>query len=386
MTSQWPNSAMSSTEPVLMKRPDDVQAVIRRLNTLAVDGLVPMFDPEKQLFCYTLQRTPAGMVRQGISPRYTAITLMGLHRLEQSGGTSPIDMKRVLEVLIANSEWIDNVGDLGLLMWACALVAPDRLEEVDRRYDIKNALTRFRDAGLGHTMHLSWFLTGLSHQALARPEKAAGTRDLAVETYRIIKQNQGKQGIFAHVAGNKGLAGMIRAGMGSFADQVYPIYAMSKFSLAYGDDEATKKALDCALAICKAQGSLGQWWWHYDSSNGQVVETFPVFSVHQHAMGPMALIALGEAIQSDFSPWIYKGLEWIEDNELGINVRDDSANVVWRCIGRTKPYRYWNLAVNALTGREDRESRTRNGLITLFECRPYELGWLLYAFADWNRS
>ena len=108
MTSQWPNSAMSSTEPVLMKRPDDVQAVIRRLNTLAVDGLVPMFDPEKQLFCYTLQRTPAGMVRQGISPRYTAITLMGLHRLEQSGGTSPIDMKRVLEALIADSEWIDN--------------------------------------------------------------------------------------------------------------------------------------------------------------------------------------------------------------------------------------------------------------------------------------
>ena len=135
-----------------------------------------------------------------------------------------------------------------------------------------------------------------------------------------------------------------------------------------------KRALDCALAICKAQGSLGQWWWHYDSSNGQVVETFPVFSVHQHAMGPMALIALGEAIQSDFSPWIYKGLEWIEDNELGINMRDDSANVVWRCIGRTKPYRYWNLAVNALTGREDRESQHTQRTDHLVRVPPVRAG------------
>jgi hypothetical protein len=384
MSSKWSNPAMSSTEPILMNRSENIQGVIHRLNTLAVNGLVPMFDPEKQLFCFKLLRTPSGMVREGISQRYTAITLMGLHRLEQSGGTSPIDIQRVFDVLLVNPEWIDNIGDLGLLLWTCALVAPDRLEEVDRRHDLKSALTRFRDVGQRHTMYLSWFLTGLSHQALARPEKLAGTRDLAVETYRKIQQNQGKQGIFGHVASNRGLGGLARSGMGSFADQVYPIYAMTKFSLAYGDEKAIKSALDCALTICKAQGSLGQWWWHYDSTNGQVVETFPVFSVHQHAMGPMALIALGEAIQSDFSPWIYKGLEWIDDNELGIDMRDDSANVVWRCIGRTKPYRYWNLAMHFLTGREDRESR--NGLRALFECRPYELGWLLYAFANWDRD
>ena len=384
MSSKWSNPAMSATEPILMNRPENVQSVIQRLNTLAVNGLVPMFDPDKQLFCYTLQKTGSGMVREGISPRYTAITLMGLHRLEQSGGTSPFDIQKVFDVLLTNSAWITNIGDLGLLLWTCALVAPNRLEELDKKFDIKNALNRYSDTAQRHTMHLSWFLTGLSHQALARPEKIAGTREIAEETYRKIHQNQGKQGIFGHVGGNRGLAGVARGSMGSFADQVYPIYGMTKFSLAYGDEKAIKSALDCALTICKAQGSLGQWWWHYDSSNGQVVETFPVFSVHQHAMGPMALIALGEAMHSDFTPWIYKGLEWIEDNELGIDMRDQSANVVWRCIGRTKPYRYWNLAANFLTGREDRESR--NGLIVLHECRPYELGWLLYAFANWDRE
>jgi len=384
MSTDFSPRAVTATEQTQMKRSDDIQRIVHDLNALAVKGLVPMFDPEKQLFCHKLKRTAAGMVQEGISQRYTAITLMGLHRLEQSGTKSPIDIIRVFDVLLANTGWIDNIGDLGMLLWLCALVAPDRLEEVDRRLDIKSALNRFRDARQRRTMQLSWFLTGLSYQGLARPEKVAGTRDIAVETYRRILRNQGNEGIFGHIASNEGISGIMRSGIGSFADQVYPIYALTKFSQAYGDDKATKRALDCALTICEAQGSLGQWWWHYDSSNGRVAESFPVFSVHQHAMGPMALLALGEAVQSDFSPWIYKGLQWIDDNELGFDMKDDAANVVWRCIERTRPNRVWNAAVNLVTHREDRESR--DGLRTLFECRPYELGWLLYAFANWNRE
>ena len=370
---------LDATEPTHMKRSDDFDKIVRQLNTLAVKGLVPMFDSEKQLFCYKLKQTPTGLVREGISPRYTAITLMGLHRLGESGATSPIEIKRVFDVLMTDTGWVDNIGDLGLLLWLCALVAPDRLDEVNRRLDISSALTRFRDARQRRTMELSWFLAGLAHQALACPEKLAGTRDLAVETYRRIKRNQGKEGIFGHLASNEGIAGMIRSDIGSFADQVYPVYAMTKFSQAYEDEQATKSALDCALTLCEAQGSLGQWWWHYDSSNGQVAESFPVFSVHQHGMGPMALLTLGEAVQSDFGPWIHKGLQWIDDNELGFDMQDDSANVVWRCIERSRPNRIWNAAVNLVTRREDRESR--GGLRTLFECRPYELGSLLYAFA-----
>lgn len=370
---------LDATEPTHMKRSDDFDKIVRRLNTLAVKGLVPMFDSEKQLFCYKLKQTPTGLVREGISPRYTAITLMGLHRLGESGATSPIEIKRVFDVLMTDTGWVDNIGDLGLLLWLCALVAPERLDEVNRRLDISSALTRFRDARQRRTMELSWFLAGLAHQALACPEKLAGTRDLAVETYRRIKRNQGKEGIFGHLASNEGIAGMLRSDIGSFADQVYPVYAMTKFSQAYEDEKATKSALDCALTLCEAQGSLGQWWWHYDSSNGQVAESFPVFSVHQHGMGPMALLTLGEAVQSDFGPWIHKGLQWIDDNELGFDMQDDSANVVWRCIERSRPNRIWNAAINLVTRREDRESR--GGLRTLFECRPYELGWLLYAFA-----
>ena len=87
------------------------------------------------------------------------------------------------------------------------------------------------------------------------------------------------------------MVGILRGGVGSFADQVYPIYGISKFSQALGDEKALERALDCGLNICEAQGPLGQWWWHYDSSTGEVVGKYPVFSVHQHAMGPMGPVS-----------------------------------------------------------------------------------------------
>ncbi len=356
------------------------QETIHRLIGLSIAGLVPMFNREKQLFCYKLKQTPTGLVQEGISQRYTVITLMGLHRLEQTGATSPIEITPVLDTLLANTEWIDNAGDLGLLLWLCALMAPDRLSAIAKKLEVSTALSRFSDVKQGRTMELAWFLAGLSHGSLASPEWLPEASTLANETYALLLRNQGEKGAFGHLSRNKSLSGIVRGGVGSFADQVYPIYAMSKFSQAFGNDQARNRALDCGLNICEAQGSLGQWWWHYDSATGQVVDGFPVFSVHQHGMAPMTLFALGEATQSDFSSWIYKGLEWIANNELEVDMEDSAANVVWRCIERPMSSKYLNVAAGLLRHRDNQSSR--DNLRVLYECRPYELGFLLYAFAD----
>ncbi len=133
-------------------------------------------------------------------------------------------------------------------------------------------------------------------------------------------------------------------------------------------------------AICQAQGPRGQWWWHYDASNGgkvEVVDAYPVFSVHQHGMAPMVLLEAGEAFQQDFTPWINKGLQWIDGrNELNFDMRDYS--VIWRSIERTSMKRHWDTIFNrAASGSE----HAPHDLNVRFECRPYELGWLLYAWA-----
>lgn len=362
-------------------RSHEMQATVRQLVERAVRGLPQMFNPRAGMFCYKLKKTASGLVQEGISARYTAMTLMGLHRLERSGASSPLNLKPILDSLLANTEWAANIGDLGLLLWLSAEVAPHRLDEIERRFSMSTALTDFADAREGITMHLAWFLTGLSYCALVSGNQEK-TREVACKTFNRLIENQGQFGYFGHLATNHSLKGRLRGRIGSFADQVYPIYGMTQFWRAYGDNSALQRARQCAAALCEAQGPLGQWWWHYDCSNGQVAERYPVFSVHQHGMGPMVLSALGDAVQSDFSPWIYKGLQWIVDNELNINMQDDNAHVVWRCIERDRTRRYWNAVVNLATRQEDREAR--EGLHTLFECRPYELGWLLYAFADFE--
>lgn len=354
----------------------EAQRTAQGLVELAVRGLPQMFDHRAGMFCYKLKKTSGGLVQEGLSPRYTAMTLMGLHRLEQSAAPSHFDVQPVTERLLSNLDWVDNLGDLGLMLWLVARVAPERLGELERRLQIATALTRFTDAREGVTMHLAWFLTGLSYCALASGDPGK-MRGVARETYDVLIQSQGKHGYFAHQAPHRSLKGSVRGWIGSFADQVYPVYGMAKFFQAFGEDSALRHARECALAICQAQGPLGQWWWHYDSRSGCVFEEYPVFSVHQHGMGPMTLLALGRASGENFDPWIYKGLDWINQrNELAVNMEDASANVIWRCIGQTKLRRFTGALLGA------RQNSRPDGLSVLFECRPYELGWLLYGLAD----
>lgn len=365
---------------IAVHQSEEAQRAIHQLNEMALKGLPQMFNHEKRLFCYKLKKSPVGVVQEGLSPRYTMMTLMGFHRVEQNGGVAPFASKPIFENLLADTNWIDNVGDLGLLLWTCALLDPERVLELSRRLDVKSALNRFRNARQNRTVHLSWLLAGLSHATLANPECSLELRPVATETYGRLLRNQGDEGFFGSFAKNASLVGFIRGEIGSFADQVYPIYCFTRYAQAFGDAKATERALDCALAICEEQGSLGQWWWHYNSSSGRVINGFPVFSVHQHGMAPMALLTLGEAIQSDFGPWIHKGIDWISNNELAFEMRDFDVNVIWRCIERPESHKYWNAVLEAMTHRGHRESR--HNLKVLYECRPYELGWLLYAFAS----
>lgn len=366
---------MPNTSPLQDVRQDG-QMAVRNLVKCAVLGLPQMFDQTTGMFCHALKKTADGMVQEGISPRYTAMTVMGLRRLEARGTASPIDMQPIIDQLTSKTDWAANIGDLGLLFWFAAQVAPNRLEELERRLNIDNALTRYEDARQGTTMHLAWFLTGVSYYAQVAG-KSSKLQASAEQTFNLLVRNQGKNGYFSHLAQARSLKASVRGWMGSFADQVYPIYAMTQFAKAFENQAALKRARLCATAICQAQGPLGQWWWHYDSRNGTVFEKYPVFSVHQHGMAPMTLLPLGKALGESFDPWIFKGLDWIDQrNELSVNMEDSSANVIWRCIRQSRLQRLSGALLGAPKSGQPR------GLSVLHECRPYELGWLLYGLAE----
>ena len=150
-----------------------------------------MFDSQKQLFCYKLKKTGNGMVQEGISHRYTMMTLMGLHRLEQAGMASPFDKQRILQALLSDLSWVDNVGDLGVLLWMCGIVCPERYAQLESHLEWRTALRRYRGARQVVTMELAWFLTGLSYWGLTHPK---GSRRLNLLLLAPTKSSIGNQG------------------------------------------------------------------------------------------------------------------------------------------------------------------------------------------------
>jgi hypothetical protein len=340
-----------------------------------------MFDADKQLFCHRLLCTEQGIVREGLSPRYTIMTLLGLRELELAEMDSPFDTQAIYESFIRDTKWIQGIGDLGLLLWLTATFDPDQLGGLLSTFNCETALDRYSDAREGRTMELAWFLSGLAHAAEACPKLVRTLTDLSVETYHRIEENQGEYGLFGHMSTKKSLRGRLRGRIGSFADQVYPIYGLSKFAKAFDVEDPLGPALECATAICGAQGKSGQWWWLYDAQSGRVSSRYPVYSVHQHGMAPMCLFAVEKATGQSFRDPIYQGLRWIYgENELGIDMRDSAASLIWRCIlPENRQAKFWEMALSVL--RPTNWDGQMRSLEVLHEERPYEFGWLLFAFS-----
>jgi hypothetical protein len=351
------------------------------LISLAVEGLVPMLDSEKLLFCHRIRKDENKMIPEGLSRRYTIMTLLGLHELKKAGGTFPFDLNRIFTGLTNNIDWITNIGDLGLLLWIHSVLRPDQAPDWCPDTHIEKALDHYPDARDCRTMELAWFITGLSHHLLTRRNGASKFANIAMEAYKRIEPNQGTGGFFGHLGRKANLNGLVRGRIGTFADQVYPILALTHLSQACGLQEPLRRALDCAQAICDVQGEMGQWWWHYDSAQGRVLRKYPVYSVHQDGMAPMALFAVGQASGHDFKHSIYKGLQWIAGtNELGEDLRDLSVNTIWRCIAPKHKSDMYMDDLLGLLGRGSHNKEPHDPSI-LYECRPYHFGWLLYAFS-----
>ncbi len=308
------------------------------------------------------------------------MTLLGLHSYERSGRRSPVAMTPVLDALLRDTSWIGTAGDLGLLLWTCAELVPERLPEIYRKIGAEGALARFGDGQRGHTMEVAWYLTGIANCYLAGHSDLPGLSKQATTARRILEANCGVSGVYGHLSRSRSWTGFVRGRIGTFADQVYPTIAFARLSQAIEDDKARQMALRTAEKMCERQAPLGEWCWHYDSGTGRVVSRYPVYSVHQHAMAPMMLFAASEATGCDFTEAIYKGLAWISgNNEIHRDFVEPSLNLVWRSIYLDSTDAYADAALRFPQLRKGTADASR--LKVRYECRPYELGWLLYAFA-----
>lgn len=348
---------------------------------LALAGLAAMYLGEGR-FPHTRRRVagPAGpaLRLEGDSLRYAATVALGLGPLPEAdqgrvlGGLTAPDLARLAARRAVAS---DELGAVALAAWAAAEVGGVHSPELFGRLAGRLAADQPAD-----TVTCAWALAA----ALAA-RHLAETGELAAAAARRLRDGQAESGLFPHVL-PRGAGARGRTHVGCFADQVYPIQALARLSLAANDPAALAAADRCAARIVALQGDAGQWWWHYDVRDGSVVEGFPVYSVHQHGMAPMALLELAEAGGTDHGAAIASGLGWLDRHpETAAPLVAPDEAVVWRKVARREPNKLARTLSALTTGL--RPGWHLPGIEALLppgridhECRPYELGWLLYAW------
>jgi hypothetical protein len=359
------------------------QLDIPALNSLALDSLLWLLDEREQLFSGRATLTESGLHRAKASGRLSAIALLGLQRLAASGAKLPLDASSIQNAVWNDRSWVESIGDLGLLTWLTATCIPDRLEILFGEYDFGKAIVTYSDGREAHTVGLAWFLAGISHARLARPNAGLDLTDVAVETYQLLQDNQSEGGIFGHAGFSSFFRRAFWRRHGTFADQVHAIYALTTFARAFQIEEPLASALACANSIRVLQGEMGQWWHLYDKRECKVVNRYPVCSVHQYGAAPVGLLALEEATGQSFHAPVYKGLSWVSGaNELGCDLRNLDRRVIWDSIEPTgRMTNYWDSVLGFMS--ISRALQIKN-LRVRYEATPDHLGWLLYAFGKFG--
>lgn len=318
----------------------------------------------------------------GASLRYAAIAALGVCWLPADQQPALLGGHRLedfVALLIERQAVSANLGDIALVAWSAAQIGHPRLNDAIRR------LRDFdRRTAPEYVVEAAWVVSAL---AAARGQLDV-EEHLAQARQRLLDSVVPGSPVFPHATG-PGLVKSYRDHVACFADQVYPVQALARLHHSGDDPAALAAARTTAEQICRLQGPQGQWWWHYDARTGDVIEGYPVYTVHQHAMGPMALLDLTEAGGGDYAEPIREGLRWLlGPAELGTGgepmLLDDEGLTV-RKVYRGDPHK-------VVRGLHTVTTRVRPGLRLPVvnrayrptsldrECRPYEFGWLYFAW------
>jgi hypothetical protein len=339
-------------------------------------------------FVFTRAAGPRALESRGTSTRYAAITVLGARLLPEPRQRAVFGGRTAEEftgLLVERLPAVTNLGDAALITWAAADTGHPKLSDALDRLAALDA-----DGGPRPTVEAAWTLSALT----AARGAADVERRVTAARDRLLRSRAPGSPLFPHATG-PGLVPAYRSHIACFADQTYPLQALARTHAtgrpAGGDPGALAAADARAARICALQGDGGQWWWHYDARTGTVVEGYPVYSVHQHAMAPTALFDLADAGGTDCAEAIRRGLRWMagppELTAAGAAepMIVEADGVTWRKVHRGDPKK----AVRAARGLAARVSpRLRlTALDRLYrptavdrECRPYEFGWMLHAW------
>jgi hypothetical protein len=325
------------------------------------------------LYCF--DRTFDSPECRGESVRYSLIVLLGLGRALSSGRADLAAEIETLSAVCLDRRNTFTDGDFGLALWAEARRESDRTDQL-----IEETLSRVaNDSALSTLpgMEIAWLVLGLAHAA-ERNDRANVGLDRVLQHLRQTRL--APSGLAYHTA-KSGL----RRHLPNFATQIYTLLALTTAARTKRAPWAEPAAVELGGHLLRLQRPNGGWPWLFHADRAVVVEPYEIYSVHQDAMAPMALLELSELTGDDqYAAAARAGLGWSTgDNELGVNLLDRDAAFAHRSIRRRAPFDRVVLGANTaaalayspLTWQRD------TTLELNATCRPYHLGWILEAWS-----
>ncbi len=342
---------------------------------MSLRTLPRMLVPGTQTFCLQLTRDNSiGEFAPIYSPRYSIMCLLGLERARRAGLQSHLDLDALFAAAFEGLREL-TVGDVGLLLWLAVRRESSRADAIAKVLERRVSQTNLDQL---QGMEIGWLIAGSAfYEALASRREFNVGRQLI--TY-FFEKRVSPSGLAFHLG--RGW----RRRFPNFATQIYSVHALSIRARLHKDSRCGEQAVAIAEKLRKLQRENGGWPWLYDAVRGIVVEPFEIYSVHQHAMGPMGLLELNEATGYDVSGMLRRSMNWLErNNELQFPMIDDGAGLIYRSIRRQPPrdrLAIYSRVARSLVGMRLDDSRCESisGLEMNLTCRPYELGWALEAW------
>lgn len=279
--------------------PADLERIaIRRLPELqTASGLFRGGDPERDL--------PGG---DPSSIRASAVVLIGLARADEFSIDHGFSIGSLRTGLL-NSIGLAGVtaGELGLALWAEAAAdgaATDEIfGEIRRRLPLDTSRMPLEE--------LAWLVSGMA--------EAETDRDLLSEMTRALEDRTERSGLFAD--SHRRLSG----GLGPIGSQFHAVVALAKVETSDAGSDAGGKVAPAIRALAGLQRPDGGWPGVVDPKRGRIAEVYPIFTVNQLALAPMAF---RQRSASEGDP-IETGIDWARgSNALGFDlVHPDEARI-----------------------------------------------------------
>jgi hypothetical protein len=341
-----------------------------------------VYDPERALFPFatTLEGGRySSTFENPVALRYSINCLLGLKEAARHDVSSSLvrECDALVERFVTQHySRITNFGDLGLLLVLLADgFEAGPAEDALRRIEKVAAVGRAAALPLQDACWMLWGAVALARAGVIGAER------LAEKLFRDVERSFLNPDSLLPRHANRAY----RRNSVSFGALTYFLRAVHEYATCFGDESAASLFRLALARVQRIQGPHGEWPWLIEVNTGVPIDYYPVYSVHQDSMSMLFLLPALDHGLPGVRESIERSYAWVlGDNAASTPMIVDEPFFRYRSLERRGGFQRLRRYVRSLPGvvRVSRRLAIHAAGVRINrECRSYEMGWIVFAWA-----